>query len=135
MSDLESDFEEDVTPVPEEVLQQRQAKKDAFRAKLLEWKGKRIDEVTWEAQDQTVLNDYLKESVNLYRTIKDVLEGRSEANILGLDLSTVSGIERADLLSSAYSDLVEFPFTYRKELINSFPKKNTLEGAEIIPNQ
>ena len=47
----------------------------------------------------------------------------------------VSGMERADILSAAYSDLVEFPFTYKKELINSLPKKNSLEGAEIIPNQ
>jgi hypothetical protein len=131
----DSDYEEEVTPVSEEVLQQRQAKKDAFRAKLLDWKGSRLDEITREEQDQTVLNAYLKESVNLYRTIKDVLEGRSEENILNLDLTTVSGMERADLLSAAYSDLVEFPFTYKKELINSFSKKNSLEGAEIIPNQ
>ena len=45
------------------------------------------------------------------------------------------GMERADLLSSAYSDLIEFPFTYNNKLINAFPKKNSLEHAEIIPNQ
>jgi hypothetical protein len=44
-------------------------------------------------------------------------------------------MERADLISSAYSDLIEFPFTYNNKLINAFPKKNSLEHAEIIPNQ
>ena len=71
----------------------------------------------------------------MYKSIREQLEGRSEGNILNLDLSMVSGMERADILSAAYSDLVEFPFTYKKELINSLPKKNSLEGAEIIPNQ
>jgi len=132
----DSEYEEEViTPIPEEILQQRQAKKDAFRAKLLEWKSKRIDEITRQNQDQTVLNSYLKEAANLYKSIREQLEGRSEGNILNLDLSMVSGMERADILSAAYSDLVEFPFTYKKELINSLPKKNSLEGAEIIPNQ
>jgi len=132
----DSEYEEEViTPIPEEILQQRQAKKDAFRAKLLEWKSKRIDEITRQNQDQTVLNLYLKEAANLYKSIREQLEGRSEGNILNLDLSMVSGMERADILSAAYSDLVEFPFTYKKELINSLPKKNSLEGAEIIPNQ
>jgi hypothetical protein len=132
----DSEYEEEViTPIPEEILQQRQAKKDAFRAKLLEWNSKRIDEITRQNQDQTVLNSYLKEAANLYKSIREQLEGRSEGNILNLDLSMVSGMERADILSAAYSDLVEFPFTYKKELINSLPKKNSLEGAEIIPNQ
>jgi len=132
----DSEYEEEViTPIPEEILQQRQAKKDAFRAKLLEWKSKRIDEITRQNQDQTVLNSYLKEAANLYKSIREQLEGRSEGNVLNLDLSMVSGMERADILSAAYSDLVEFPFTYKKELINSLPKKNSLEGAEIIPNQ
>ena len=133
--DSDIEYEEEITPVPEDVLQQRQAKKDAFRAKLLDWKSKHIDEITRENQDQTVLNSYLKEAANLYKSIREQLEGRSEGNILNLDLSMVSGMERADILSAAYSDLVEFPFTYKKELINSLPKKNSLEGAEIIPNQ
>jgi hypothetical protein len=133
--DSDIEYEEEITPVPEDVLQQRQAKKDAFRAKLLDWKSKHIDEITRENQDQTVLNSYLKEAANLYKAIREKLEGRSEGNVLNLDLSMVSGMERADILSAAYSDLVEFPFTYKKELINSLPKKNSLEGAEIIPNQ
>jgi len=137
MSELsDSEYEEEVnTPVPEDVLQQRQAKKDAFRAKLLEWKSKRIDEITRQNQDQTVLNSYLKEAADLYKSIRDKLEGRAEFSDSDFDLDTVSGMERADFLSAAYSDLVEFPFTYKKELINSLPKKNSLEGAEIIPNQ
>jgi hypothetical protein len=136
----DSDYEEEViTPVPEDLLQQRQAKKDAFRAKLLEWKSQRIDEITRENQDQTVLNKYLKEASDLYKSIREKLEGRAEfsggASVPDFDLNALSGMERADLLSAAYSDLVEFPFTYKKELINSLPKKNSLEGAEIIPNQ
>ena len=59
VSDTEYE-EEAITPVAEDVLQQRQAKKDAFRAKLLEWKSKRIEEITRQNQDQTVLNSYLK---------------------------------------------------------------------------
>ena len=67
----DSEYEEEViTPIPEEILQQRQAKKDAFRAKLLEWKSKRIDEITRQNQDQTVLNSYLKEAANLYKSIR-----------------------------------------------------------------
>jgi hypothetical protein len=54
---------------------------------------------------------------------------------IDFDLNVDSGMERADLLSSAYSDLIEFPFTYNNKLINAFPKKNSLEHAEIIPNQ
>ena len=134
VSDTEYE-EEAITPVAEDVLQQRQAKKDAFRAKLLEWKSKRIEEITRQNQDQTVLNSYLKEAADLYKSIRDKLEGRAEFSESDFDLDTVSGMERADLLSAAYSDLVEFPFTYKKELINSLPKKNSLEGAEIIPNQ
>lgn len=132
----DSEYEEEVvTPVPEDILQQRQAKKDAFRARLLDWKTKHIDEITRQNQDQTVLNTYLKEAADLYKSIREKVEGRSQGNVLDFDLDTFSGMERADLLSSAYSDLVEFPFTYKKELINSFSKKNSLEGAEIIPNQ
>jgi len=134
VSDTEYE-EEAITPVAEDVLQQRQAKKDAFRAKLLEWKSKRIEEITRQNQDQTVLNSYLKEAADLYKSIRDKLEGRAEFSDSDFDLDTVSGMERADFLSAAYSDLVEFPFTYKKELINSLPKKNSLEGAEIIPNQ
>ena len=134
--DSDSEYEEEqVTPVPEDVLQQRQAKKDAFRAKVLNWKSEHIDEITRQNQDQTVLNTYLKEAADLYKAIREKVEGRSQAIILDFDLDTVSGMERADLLSAAYSDLVEFPFTYKKELINSFSKKNSMEGAEIIPNQ
>lgn len=133
-SDIEYE-DEVISPVPEEVLQQRKAKKDTFRAKLLDWKSKRIDEITRSSQDQTVLNSYLKEAADLYMSIREKLEGRTQVNVPNFDLNTVSGMERADLLSAAYSDLVEFPFTYKKELINSFSKKNSLEGAEIIPNQ
>jgi len=132
----DNEYEEEVvTPVPEDVLQQRQAKKDGFRAKLLDWKSKHIDEITRQNQDQTVLNTYLKEATDLYKAIREKVEGRSEDTVLDFDLDTLSGMERADLLSAAYSDLVEFPFTYDNKLINSLPKKNSMEGAEIIPNQ
>jgi hypothetical protein len=140
MDDLQySDSDDDkVEPVPEEILDRREANKNDFRAKILEWKRKQIDNVTRESQDTTVLNKYLRDSADLYKTIKDKLEGRTE--IIGgegidYNLNVSSGMERANLLSAAYSDLVEFPFTYSKNLINSFPKTNSLEHAEIIPNQ
>ena len=124
--------EETIEPLSEEVLKERQAKKDAFRDTLLAWKKKRIDEVTKDSQDTTILNQYLKEAAELYKKLRDQLEGR----VIGddFDLDTLSGMERADLLSVAYSDLVEFPFTFKKKLIDSFPKTNSLEHAEIIPN-
>jgi hypothetical protein len=140
MDDLQySDSDDDkVEPVPEEILDRREANKNDFRAKILEWKKKQIDNVTRESQDTTVLNKYLRDSADLYKTIKDKLEGRTE--IIGgggidYNLNVSSGMERANLLSAAYSDLVEFPFTYSKNLNNSVPKTNSLEHAEIIPNQ
>ncbi len=99
--DSDSDYEEEVTPVPEEVLQQRQSKKDTFRAKLLNWKSKRIDEITRENQDQTVLNKYLKEAADLYKAIREKVEGRAEftggAAIPDFDLNTLSGIVKLKL--------------------------------------
>jgi hypothetical protein len=140
MDDLQySDSDDDkVEPVPEEIIDRREANKNDFRAKILEWKRKQIDNVTRESQDTTVLNKYLRDSADLYKTIKDKLEGRTEivgGGGIDFNLNVSSGMERANLLSAAYSDLVEFPFTYSKNLINSFPKTNSLEHAEIIPNQ
>jgi len=140
MDDLQySDSDDDkVEPVPEEILDRREANKNDFRAKILEWKKKQIDNVTRESQDTTDLNKYLRDSADLYKTIKDKLEGRTEivgGGGIDYNLNVSSGMERANLLSAAYSDLVEFPFTYSKNLINSFPKTNSLEHAEIIPNQ
>ena len=140
MDDLHySDSDDDkVEPVAEEILDKREANKNDFRAKILDWKRKQIDDVTRESQDTTVLNKYLRDSADLYKTIKDKLEGRTElvgGGGIDFNLNVASGMERANLLSAAYSDLVEFPFTYSKNLINAFPKTNSLEHAEIIPNQ
>ena len=140
MDDLHySDSDDDkVEPVPEEILDKREANKSDFRAKILDWKRKQIDDVTRESQDTTVLNKYLRDSADLYKSIKDKLEGRTElvgGGGIDFNLNVSSGMERANLLSAAYSDLVEFPFTYSKNLINAFPKTNSLEHAEIIPNQ
>ena len=140
MDDLQySDSDDDkVEPVPEEILDRREANKNDFRAKILEWKRKQIDDVTRKSQDTTVLKKYLRDSADLYKIIKDKLEGRTEivgGGGIDFNLNVSSGMERANLLSAAYSDLVEFPFTYSKNLINSFPKTNSLEHAEIIPNQ
>jgi len=138
MNTIDSDSEEEITPVPEEVLQQRKEKKDAFRAKLLAWKSKRLDAITSSASSQntTSLIPFFKEAANLYMTIREKLEGRTAVNPpIDFDFNTVSVMERADLLSVAKSDLIEFPFTYKGDLINSFPKTNSLETAEIIPNQ
>ena len=139
-SDGDDDKVEPVSqePVSQEILDSREANKNAFRAKILDWKRKQIDDITRESQDTTVLNKYLRDSADLYKTIKDKLEGRTElvgGGGIDFNLNVASGMERADLLSVAYSDLVEFPFTYRKDLINAFPKTNSLEHAEIIPNQ
>ena len=141
MDDLQysdSDTDDKVEPVSQEILDRREANKNAFRAKILDWKRKQIDDITRESQDTTVLNKYLRDSADLYKKIKDKLEGRTElvgGGGIDFNLNVASGMERADLLSAAYSDLVEFPFTYRKDLINAFPKTNSLEHAEIIPNQ
>jgi hypothetical protein len=140
MDDLHySDSDDDkVEPVAQEILDNREANKNDFRAKILDWKRKQIDDVTRESQDTTVLNKYLRDSADLYKTIKDKLEGRTELTGGGgidFNLNVSSGMERANLLSAAYSDLVEFPFTYSKNLIDAFPKTNSLEHAEIIPNQ
>ena len=141
MDDLQysdSDTDDKVEPVSQEILDRREANKNAFRAKILDWKRKQIDDITRESQDTTVLNKYLRDSADLYKKIKDKLEGRTElvgGGGIDFNLNVSSGMERADLLSAAYSDLVEFPFTYRKDLINAFPKTNSLEHAEIIPNQ
>lgn len=137
-NDNESGSDNDnVEPVSQQVLESREANKNAFRAKILEWKKKQIDDITRESQDTSVLNTYLRDSAALYKAIKDKLEGRTEIVGRGLDfnMNVASGMERANLLSTAYSDLVEFPFTYNKNLIDSFPKTNSLEHAEIIPNQ
>lgn len=140
-SNMDEEFqeEEEVKPVADDVLKSRESKKNIFRSKILNWKKQQINETTKNSQDTTVLNKYLKDAANLYIHIRDKLEGRSEQRGGGVnidfDLNVDSGMERADLLSSAYSDLIEFPFTYNNKLINAFPKKNSLEHAEIIPNQ
>ena len=78
MDDLQysdSDTDDKVEPVSQEILDRREANKNAFRAKILDWKRKQIDDITRESQDTTVLNKYLRDSADLYKKIKELIIG------------------------------------------------------------
>ena len=102
MDDLQysdSDTDDKVEPVSQEILDRRESNKNAFRAKILDWKRKQIDDITRESQDTTVLNKYLRDSADLYKKIKDKLEGRTElvgGGGIDFNLNVSSGMERAD---------------------------------------
>ena len=107
------------------------------------WKQEQLANVTKETQDTQRLNDYLKLTGLAYQMLKKYIDtqGKSSTDpILKSILETIGTlddltIEEQILVEDALTrDLLEYPFTYNTNLINSFQKSNIL-NTNIIPNK
>lgn len=114
-----------------------------IRATLKEWKQSQLLEVLQDAQETTKLNDYIQMTGLSYYMIKEYLDSNGTSKLdpvlnplvkaIG-DLSTVTDEERMGIDTYLFRDLVEYPFTYDTNLINSFETKNVL-NTNIVPNK
>lgn len=126
---------------------ERDTRIEDFRQRLATWKKLHLDGITKNSQDTTALNTFTNDCSDLYFLLRDILEGRRPSETLknhslwkqiGGQKNGVfpvqSAIDRTELNHLIFRDLVEFPYTFNTKLINSFPRRDSLEDAEIIPN-
>lgn len=113
---------------------------DAFRMALSQWKQKQLDTILGDKQNTTALNAYLKKTKDLYERMKNFIEKNTSSGNIDSELLTTIGNPanfstntRINILHTLFRDLIEFPFTYDKTLINSFTDEEALE-TNIIPN-
>lgn len=125
----------------------RDARVEDFRQRLATWKKQHLDTVTKDNQHTTALNSFTTDCSELYFLLRDVLEGHPPSATLrnhslwkqiggqqnGI-FPVQSPMDRTELNQVIFRDLVEFPYTFNTKLINSFPRRDSLEDAEIIPN-
>lgn len=113
------------------------------RHAISKWKEAQLIHVTQDDQDTTRLNGYLKITALAYDMIIQYLDSDGEKKVdsslypILHSLGHVSSLSRDQemlLREYLFRDLVEYPFTYNTELINSFQKKNVLD-TNIIPNK
>jgi hypothetical protein len=135
----------------EESKEERQARDDRieeFRQRLAKWKKAHLDEITKDNQQTTALNKYIDDCSDLYFLLRDVLEGHPASiqlrnhslwkQVGGTQngfFPVRSPIDRTEMNQVIFRDLVEFPYTFNTKLTNAFPRRNSLEDAEIIPNE
>lgn len=114
-----------------------------FRSSLAKWKQTQLQELTQDEQDTMKLNAYLKLTGTAYTLLKDYIDsdGRKEVDPLLQELvaplGSPSSLSQEQLLileDILFRDLVEYPFTYNTQLINSFTSKNAL-NTNIVPNK
>lgn len=138
--------EDDVKNFPlitEKEQHDREARVQAIREIVLKWKKQLLNQKTGEDQNTQILNGFRNELTGFFYLLRDVLEGEEpskelESHELWAKLKPYfpleDGVERIDLTQGLFRDLVEFPFTFNKKLINGFSKQNSLEDAEFLPN-
>ena len=143
MSDSETEKEMIELPSPEE-QKHREERVKAFRNEILKWKKQLLNEITDDNQDTLVLEIFRNELNGIFYLLRDVLDGEEPEEELRAHevwqrvekfFPLQDDIERIDLTHTLYRDLVEFPFTFNRKLINAFIEKNSLENAEILPNK
>lgn len=138
-----SDYEE--TPSEQTT---RDSRIEEFRQRLAAWKKQHLDTITKNNQHTTALNTFTNNCSDLYFLLRDVLEGRPPSETLRNHslwkqiggqqngfFPVRSAMDRTELNHVIFRDLVEFPYTFNTKLINSFPRRDSLEDAEIIPNE
>lgn len=115
----------------------------SIRSALKEWKQTQLLDLLQDRQETTRLNDYIRLTGESYYMLKDYLDSNGTSTIDPLlnpilnaieDLSKLSDEERIALDCYLFRDLVEYPFTYNTNLINSFETKNILD-TNIVPNK
>lgn len=147
MQDNYSSEEEFEGPTPSE-NEARNTRVEEFRQRLAKWKKSHLNTLTKDTQNDQVLNVFLKDCGDLYMLLRDVLEGRGASEKLRNHAiwkqvgGTQNGffpvrspMDRTEMSQVVFRDLVEFPFTFNTKLVNSFPRRNSMEDAEIIPNE
>jgi hypothetical protein len=139
-SDSDSDSDPDAQNLGIEVLPN--PKTLAFRKALAEWKATQLKDILKDEQDTTALNAYLESTANLHSAFESYMYGNTKItatlpeslrSILG-DVHTIPSDLRTEILYSLSRDLLEFPFTYDTNLINSFQADEVLK-TNIIPNK
>ena len=114
-----------------------------IRASLAEWKQEQLLTTTQDDQNTLKLNDYLKVTGLAYQMLKKYIDSHGKAPVDPVLHTIVDTIGPLDTLSledqllledALFRDLVEYPFSYNRSLINSFEPRNVL-STKIIPNQ
>ena len=115
----------------------------ALRNSLSNWKQHQLYQITQDDQDTVRLNEYLKMTSLAYNMLKNYVEKDGNAHldsslvpfveVLG-DTRRLSRDQKLVLQEYMFRDLIEYPFTYNTQLINSFDKTNAL-NTNIIPNK
>lgn len=112
------------------------------RATVAKWKQTQLLDSLQDDQDTTKLNGYLKLTALAHQMLKDyVTSNKSQSDPLLRDIvnaiGPISGLTSEELMlleDSLFRDLVEYPFTYNTNLINSFEKRNAF-NRKIVPNK
>lgn len=112
------------------------------RGAIAKWKQMQLINSVGDEQDTTKLNSYLKLTALAHENLKDYLTmNRSQPDPLLRDIvlaiGPVSGLTSEEMMlldDYIFRDLVEYPFTYNTNLINSFEKRNVL-NTKIVPNK
>jgi hypothetical protein len=136
------------SPIPSESPQEIEARNDRleqFRQTLASWKKTQLNNTTKDEQDVTKLNKFIDDCSALYLELRDVIDGKKPSRTLenhslwkqmggqqNQYFPIKSPLDRAEMSHIVFRDLVEFPFTFNTSLINSFPRKDSLEDAEIL---
>ncbi len=129
---------------PEET-NQRTERLESFRQTLADWKKQELNSLTTDEQDVQKLNKFIDNCSQLYLELRDVIDGKKPSQSLenhplwkqiggkqNAYFPIQSPLDRAEMSHLVFRDLVEFPFTFNTRLINSFPRKDSLEDAEIL---
>lgn len=112
------------------------------RGAIAKWKQAQLLNSVQEDQDTMKLNAYLKLTVFAHQMLKDYIHSkRQQIDPLLRDIvnaiGPVSGLSSEELMlleDFLFRDLVEYPFTYNTNLINSFEKRNAV-NTKIVPNK
>lgn len=146
--EYESDSSRGESPIPSESAQDIEARNnrlEQFRQTLASWKKDQLNRTTKDEQDVEKLNKFINDCSALYVELRDVIDGKKPSRTLenhplwkqiGGQQNTYfpikSPLDRAEMSHIVFRDLVEFPFTFNTSLINAFPRKDSLEDAEIL---
>lgn len=112
------------------------------RTAVAKWKQNQLVNVVQEDQDTTKLNSYLKLTALAHQMLKDYLDSNKSQvdpllNEIISIIGPVSGLTSEEMMlldDYLFRDLVEYPFTYNTQLINSFEKRNAF-NTKIVPNK
>ena len=114
-----------------------------LRASIAKWKQEQLQDITQDFQDTMKLNQYIQLTGKAYNMLKMYIDTQGTSKIDSLLQTIVDSIgplnelsmEEQMLVEDALThDLLEYPFTYNTNLINSFDKRNVL-NTNIVPNK